>query len=62
MEMSHPQRFFVIISSYRIHPIYQVLIGSHFVVLHISSGNGVEEFLCTINFGSLDGRQVHRRH
>lgn len=43
------------ISSYRIHAIYQVLIGSHFVVLHIGGGDGVEQLLRTVNFGSLDG-------
>ena len=50
------------LSTYRIHTIYQVLIGSHFMVLHIGGGDEVEQLLRTVNFGSLDGRQVHRRH
>ena len=45
--------------SYCIHAIYQVLIGSHLVVLHISSGDGVKEFLGTDDLGSFYGRQVH---
>ena len=45
-----------IISSNRTHTIYQVLIGSHLVVLHIGGGDGVEQLLRTVNFGSLDGR------
>ena len=38
-----------------INDINQILISSHFVVLHIGCGNGVEQLLCTINFGSFDG-------
>ena len=30
--------------SYRIHSVYQVLIGCHFVVLHMSGGDGLEKF------------------
>ena len=48
-----------ILSAYRIHTIYQILIGSHFVVLYIGGGDGIEQFFCTVNFGSFDGRQIH---
>ena len=44
-----------IISPYRIHTIYQILIGRNFMVLHIGGGDGVEQLLRTINFGSFDG-------
>ena len=44
---------------YRLHPIYQVLIGCHFVILHIGCRDTVEQLFGAVNLGSLDGSQIH---